>query len=387
MKYLSSIFSFDSLRLSGLRPWGALTALGLLLLVELCIARQPWIWHAKQESPVWVQRVIEEEIVETGSAPVVAVVGNSRILAMVDPDEMERALGLPPGAVINAAITEGTPFDCLNLYRTHREKLSQSRLLIVGLDSWQCQGRTRPHERVRCYASWDDRIKYFSGEERLSLLAGYVWRTYDAHKPIGRLARGFALGGEQRNIIVGRRSRWNPHENESMRGPTLVNVSPQAEAFYGGFVPGSESFAPLRDLAALAHEDGVEIAFCRPPFRDGFIDMVRSRWPEAENQLRSQVAATLGASGVQPSQFVFDRASEVGVPADYFSDYGHLLPVGAKMMSRILATDLLKQYGPGFFAAATGASGSRGDRARHWQREPDQNVPQAVSQTYHISSD
>ena len=349
----SSIFSSDSLSLRGWRPWGLSCALAVLLLIEVGLARRPWIWSARQRSPVWVQETIETELIPTVEVPVIVVLGNSRIMSMISPRILEQSLGLPSGTVVNAAITEGNPYDCLNMYRRNRRRFSQARLVIVGLDGWTVVGRTPGHERVRRYATLRDRVTLFRGHTRLSLVAGYFWRTLDAHKAIARFLISFVRPPKTTRIIADGRSRWNPFQTLSDRGPAALD-DPEGDArrFYRRFEPGYASVAPLRKLLELADEDEVDVLFCRPPLRDEFLSAVETHWPMSEEQLHSLKDAMGEAGRHRLRIHVYGGAQDISLPQDYFYDYGHLLPIGAHYMSRHFAQVLRDVYGPRFLQPA-----------------------------------
>jgi len=340
MKCLSSIFSFNTLTLRGLRPWGALLALGILLAVEFGVARQPTVWFAFQESPVWVQQQIEQKLIK-GSSPRVAVLGNSRIQDMILPGVLADSMGLAASDVVNAAITEGTPFDCLNIYRRNRDIFRDADILIIGQDSWQCRARPISHERVRRYATLEDRLELFTGPVREELLVGYFWRTLDAHKAMLRGAKGIATGKTQRNIIVNGRSTWNPYASLDQIGPEHVDgLMARARSFYANFEPGDTSLRPLRELAALAREDDTHIVFCRAPLRTAFHQYVVAHWPEAEEQFEPTIRQALTFDEAPPTMIVYKGIHELGMPETYFADYGHLLPRGAVALSQHLGRQL-----------------------------------------------
>lgn len=341
MKFLLSIFSFESFKHIRFRWSAGLFALAILIVVEVFARRQD-IWFEHQESPVWVQREVQKQLIDQIDSPQIVILGNSRILSMIQPRILEDTMGLGRGQVLQAAITEGNPYDCLYVYRRNRERFKKSKLVIIGLDSWQVQGKTMLHERIRYNASMKDRIKYFTGKERYSLVVGRIWRTYDAHKPLMRYLKGYILGSGQRQIIVDGRSRWNPYENMNMRGPKeLKDIDQTALGFYKNFQEGDASLEPLKTLMAMAKSDGLQVVFCRAPMRDSFINIVNINWPIAEKQLQEIVEKMFKAAGVEGYSLIYGKASELGIPMEYFSDYGHFLPIGAKAATQRFAKDLV----------------------------------------------
>ena len=94
-----NVFSLQTYRPGGLRPWGALLAVALLLAVEFGLARRDWIWGWWPRSESGVIDAIETQVIAQSDAPSVLFLGSSRVRDAVSPREVEKQLGLKRGAV------------------------------------------------------------------------------------------------------------------------------------------------------------------------------------------------------------------------------------------------------------------------------------------------
>src|SRR5882762_9647086 len=138
MRSRSSIFSFETLSLDPrLRPAGAITALVVLLLIDVFVARTDWIWARAPDSQGGMLDAVEAMIIRPAPPPRVLIMGSSRIHDAVLPRTMERILGLSEGTVLNLGISAGTPFDALTLYRRNRDQLRHAKAIVIGTDDWQ----------------------------------------------------------------------------------------------------------------------------------------------------------------------------------------------------------------------------------------------------------
>ena len=124
----------------GLRPWGMLLALSLLLAFEFGLARRDWIWGWWPKSESGVIDAVERQVIAEAEAPAVLFLGSSRVRDAVSPREVEEQLGLRRGTVLNLAVTNGTPFDALTLYRRNREKLRSAKVAFFGVEVFQVDG-------------------------------------------------------------------------------------------------------------------------------------------------------------------------------------------------------------------------------------------------------
>ncbi|MCK4872989.1 MAG: hypothetical protein KAS72_09710 [Phycisphaerales bacterium] len=342
-----SISSSDSLDLRGLRPWGLLVCLALLAVVEFGMARQDWLWSMFPKSPSGIVDVLEEQVIEPAPSPVVVILGNSRTRDAIIPAEMEEVLGVPHGSVLNLSLTAGEPYDSYVLYVRNREKLSQARVLMIAIEDWNLNDNQAISERFRRFATLSDRLGAPDWKDRLSLVAGWVWRTYDARKPLGRLLKEMVLRRD-RSVPIGEDGRvvWRTDDPEF--GPEDVDVSADLDHAYRGFDPSRSGEARnveyFRRLIALATEDGLHVLLIHPPFRDKFIDKRDSAYPQARASFRAvldELARMPGDIHVLESE----RASELGIAETCFLDYGHMLASGARIYTRWTATWIRDECG------------------------------------------
>ncbi len=129
-------------------PKGALFAVVILLAVEVGIARQDWLWDLVLASPSGNITALEEQV-NQGADPTVVVMGSSRVRDGISPRQLETELNLHEGSVLNLAVTNGSTFDALTIYRRNRDTLSKAKLLIVGIEDRTYNAGWPPHDRDR----------------------------------------------------------------------------------------------------------------------------------------------------------------------------------------------------------------------------------------------
>lgn len=339
MLSLSSIFSSESrrwrLRLS---PAVAL-AVGLLLAVEIFVARSGWVWTANPRCDTALFEQLETVVLAHVKRPVVALMGSSRMVDAVPPRLLAADLGLPEGAVVNLALPTGTPFDWLSLYRRNRAVLSRARVLVLGVEDWnlnQALPAFRVTQRDRRYASLGERWRDYPAQDRLGLVVGKLWRTLDAAGQAEPLLKAMK---RRRKPPIGPdgRIRWRKCERET--GPAEMNCAKEAAQYCGSYRLNRGRLGQLRRLIAMAEADGVRVLLVRLPLRDSYVEAIALRHGKAERVFREAVAK-LPASRV----VVYDKASKLGIPGFHFYDYGHPTTLGARTVTRELAR-LIRETG------------------------------------------
>ncbi len=329
--FRSSISSFSTLQVRGLRPRAGALALLLLLTVEVAVGRQEWIWQAVRASDIGLLNLMDRDVIPVAPPPKVLLMGSSRMRDAVPPRDLERYLRLSEGAVLNLGVTGGTPFEALVLYRRHREKLSQAEVLVISAEDWYSNAGIRPGDADRRFATLSERLSDYGLEPSLALLVGWVWRTYDARYAIERWIRcqfrdceGSAYVGPDRRVIYRRQ--------EPLEGPAEADVTPDVWRFYQNYAWSNGRLRQLSRLIADARTDGVRVIVVQFPFRDEYLRAVREQHGEAYGDY---LRALRGLDGAEV--LVFESASEVGIAQRHFRDYGHLTPLGAELMSERLA--------------------------------------------------
>ncbi|MCB9549894.1 MAG: hypothetical protein H6706_29150 [Myxococcales bacterium] len=307
--------------------------LALLLLVELGVARPDWLWRLVPRSGAGIVDVLETRVIARAEAPQIIVMGSSRVRDALSPRDLERALRLPTGAVLNLGLTSGTPFDAVTLYRRNRAKLRTARLLLVGLEDWYLNGAMAPTERDRRFADLSERWSDWDGELRLSLLLGYVWRTYDARDVIRETLQALARR-RVRDVPLAPDGRLLWRADEPQTGPVDVDVLAELDGFFRDDRPGLGRRAQLARLIALAQADGLEVRLLRVPWRDAYLDARHTRHPAADARWRAWI------DSLTPPPLGAERASAVGLLPTDFVDYGHLAGRGATLFASLIADQL-----------------------------------------------
>jgi hypothetical protein len=319
-------------------PKGAVLATLLLLGVELGLARQDWVWTWVPGSNSGIIEAMEARVIAPSEPPTVLLMGSSRVRDAVAPRQLEQALGLPRGGVMNLGVTRGTPYDARLLYERNRAKLSKAKVLVVGVEDWSFNASVSPNERFRRFASLDERASTFDKDWTLSLLAGYVWRTYDAQGPLRRLLKS-ALTGREATLPISDDGRVVWRKEELEEGPAQYDVTPDVTRSLEDYATTEGLKAPLVELIALARADGLDVVVVQMPLRDAYVEQAQRRYPDA---LR-QYAEVLGSLGPGVAVWRYDRASSLGIQERWFYDYGHMTTRGAEVMTRALGERLKAQ--------------------------------------------
>jgi hypothetical protein len=315
-------------------PRGALLALLLLLAVELGLARQERLWSWVPASNSGVVDAIERQVITPAQAPQVLLMGSSRVRDGVAPRQLEAALHLPEGAVLNLGLTRGTPWDAALLYRRNRDKLKQARLLVVGVEDWSFNAAVSPNERYRRFASLSDRVGVYNPDWTRSLVVGWIWRTYDAQGPLRNLLTS-ALKGRPKDLPIAPDGRVQWRKKESDTGPKDLDLSLDVERAFRKFEVTDGLNDQLRDLIALAREDGLTVVLVQVPLRDAYIDLAAQKYPDALARYRDNLRHFSDTP-----QLIYERASDLGISPEWYYDYGHLTAPGARVFTDRLAADL-----------------------------------------------
>jgi hypothetical protein len=327
----SSTSSSKTLQARGLDLRAAVLAAGLLVVVEAGIARQEWIWHAVRGSEIGLLNMIEEEVIPSAPEPTILLMGSSRMRDAIPPRTLEGHLGLAPGGVLNLGIASGTPFEALTLYRRNREKLSAAKVLVISAEDWYANGGIRPGDADRRFSSLQERLTDYPLEDALGLLVGWVWRTYDARYAIERWLRCHFQVCEG-SAYVGSDNRVLYRRDDPLEGPPEVDVSPDVRRFYQQYDWSLGRLRQLERLIAEARADGLRVIVVQFPFRDEYLQAVRTQHATAYAAYVRAVRHLAGAEVL-----VYESADGLGISQRYFRDYGHLTPLGAEIMAQRLA--------------------------------------------------
>lgn len=305
---------------------GLAISLGLLLLVEVFVGRSDWIWTYQPRSNAGIVDVLENEVIAKAPNPEVIALGASRLRDGLSPGDLESLLGLNEGTVLNLALTGGRAFDSLLLYERNREKLSQARVAIVSVEVDDVIDGRAPSARVRRFADLDDRLAW-SGHE-LSLLAGSLWRTYDARDQIRGLPSSIIRNdNEAPPIADDGRVVW---QDEVAVGPVDLDLAPWEDRYVGAD-PGEGQMRYLDQLIELLQEDGLDIWVIHVPLRDSAADLFEENNAELMAHFQRVVASLDEVAGID----VPWRAGNVeNLGPTGFYDYGHPSTEGAEILTK-----------------------------------------------------
>lgn len=326
----SSTPSSRTLRIDTWRAPGLAWAIVLLLAVEFGLARQDWFWTKVGVSAV---EEIEQLMIAPAQQPLVVAMGSSRIEYGLAPRVMEASLGLPEGSVLNVAMGGGTAFDALTMYRRNRDKLSQAKLLIVGIDDWYYNAGWPVNPRDARFATWSERLEDYESPVREKLLFGWLWHTTELQVVASTFIRATAL---PQPLVLEPDGRMIKQHDPAL---TRDNVLPMAEVFYGSYQFQMTRHKQLQKLIDLADEDGLQVLVVQVPLRDEYIDLVQSRWP-AEWRRYRETAETLKGATV----LLYGKGSAVGMGDADIYDYGHCTAEGAAKFTRLLAKEVDARY-------------------------------------------
>ncbi len=333
----SSIFSFETLDLSGFRPWAVVVCLGVLVAIEVGIARQDWVWKRLPRSDAGIIDALERKVIHKAGPLDVVILGNSRTRDAIPPRSLEAELGLAEGKVLNASLTEGSLFDSAMMYRRNRDQFKEARLLLVGIDLWNLQLNDEPGTRERRFTPLEYRWSAYRGKNRADMLINWAWRSYD-YPWVETILDPSKKESKKLAIDEQGRVAWRDGDDPEF-GPETIDVADEIEGRYAEFQFSETELDCLRQLVNMAREDGLDVVIVRPPLRNVFIDARDAVRPHIEDQFRQRLEEFV--SEFDHVYLVIDeRASDCGLKEVDFLDYGHMTAHGAEIYTTRLAQDL-----------------------------------------------
>jgi hypothetical protein len=272
---------------------------------------------------------IEREILAHAPPPTIVFVGSSRARDAVAPRQLEAALGLPHGAVLNLAFTGGTPYEALLFFQRHDALLRGARVLVIGVEDWYWNDGFPPSQVERAFATFRTRWNWFRRRGQLGDLVGGLWRSYEYQEPLMRWGISF-VRGVHRQTIVEDRVTWRTASQVSDIGPERIDPTPALEDLMQSYRAGSAYEESLRELVTIARSNHTRVVLTQIPLRSQYYDALERRFPTAQPHMRRRVAAIADESGTTVR--LFARGSDIGIPDDRFYDYGHLTEDGCRRM-------------------------------------------------------
>lgn len=336
----SSIFSSETYERPRSAPAGLLLALVLLLGFEFGVARSDWIWGWVAHSDAGVVDALESQVISRADQPQILFMGSSRVRDAVSPRLMEHELGLDEGAVLNLGLTKGTPFDAEVLYERNRDVLSSATLVVFGVEPWQFSRMRRVNERINRFASIDDRLTKFDGPERLPLLVGALWRTYDSRSAGNRFLKTL-LVGRPPGLPISDDGRIQWRDEAQLAELAAKPPQKSARSHWRTFVASEGRFELLTRFIRRLRADDIDVIIVQLPVRNGYWDYANAKYPERVYyyQARLEIAAD-GAEVLW-----YGEAHQERLRREDFYDYGHLTETGAIKVTAKLADVIRERYG------------------------------------------
>jgi len=318
-----------------------LLCLGVLLALEIGVARTDWVWELDPRRPVGVFLAVEDEIIAPADDLRVVVLGSSVMRDAIVPRAFEAAAGLPEGSVLNTSLPNATPFDFVVLYERNRAQLSRARLLIVGIEDWYFYEEPGISERYHRWATLSDRLTDYGGSDRLSLMVSWIWKTYAARHAFALDGIAAALRGNLPEVVgADGRVQWRPEEGAL--GAESFDLGAY-EARLRERVWRDRPVRYLRGLLEAAAADDVPVVSVRMPIRAEAYRLRDRIDPEAEARLRGSLATAQEADAAS-GLLDFPSGESAGLEERHFLDERHLGTQGAEVFTRYLAEWAARNY-------------------------------------------
>lgn len=323
MKFLSSIFSSDTLQIHVWCPRSVILATGLLLALDWGVSRPDWLHRCFPNSYVGTFLKQERLLRNCSHDPEIVIIGNSRASGL-DPAVLERELQLPAGAAFCFSIAAGDPYDGVLAERRNRDRLGRARLIIFCIDSWQFDS-TLPlsSKRFIHFASLRDRWR---AGHRWDVLVGGFWRTYDQEDLFQGVAKQILSSALHKEAPV----QWRRTQRETVRDTRTA--AEMAHRYFRDY----QLSTVMRDFLALlinqVSPEGQKIMLVQLPFRSGYLHTVTQEYGANYHAYK----ALLETMHPLPTAF-FENTSACGLQDDDFEDYGHLTEAGAEKFTKYFA--------------------------------------------------
>lgn len=324
-----------TLDLSGWR-WGGLAwALAFVLLFDWTVARGDWVWTWTPGAGGDELSRLEREVLAQAPDVRVVALGSSRMRDGIAPRELEGALGLPSGSVVNLSLSGGSAFDALTAYLRNRERLRGADVALIGIDDWLVDASIPLSVADRRSGSLADRLALESPLEWPGVLLARGLRTID----VGRELRA-------RLAWVGRDRELPPLSDDGRllqpdvdRSPRTWPVENSVERIHSTFEPTAVRSEQLSRLLTVLAEDGVRAVLVQPPWRSRYVPLVQERYPDHWELYQSRLA-WLRERHPDVSVVAFDGPRDAGLENTDLYDYGHLNVRGAARLAEALVPHL-----------------------------------------------
>lgn len=310
-----------------------LAAVLILAAVEVFV-RTDYFYELSAESQA--QEPIE--IFEFGfsliSDPEFIVLGNSLTRNAISSFETTRLTGADHHFLLNLSQSGATMSDQLWLYQRYRDRIKRAGTLLIGIDyrsfddASSIETGTTP--RFRRYASMTQRLGVNDWSERISLLAGTVWKTWDGRQQIrgylGDMSRlNFSNRDKPPVDELGRFAVRQPDSSTDLED--IIAYTPLSYTYDRGV-----QFEAFTELIRLARADSLQIILLDVPASEEYLGQLERNIGDEIRKLYRQIEQETGMDIVQIA------LTEADCPQieDCFVDYGHMNVNGSKIYTRLL---------------------------------------------------
>lgn len=338
-----SIFSFDTLQPWKTFPFGLLAGLLILIGTEIFVARSDWIVDRFPASSLGIMSALESEVIRDAN-PEIICFGNSRLRDGLSPRILEQQLGMPKGTVLNLALTSGTPYDSLVMYRRNREILRHAKIMIVDFEYHYFGKVPELTVRVGRHGTFEDRLRLFESREQLvPALIGNIWHTFGLRDYLRAL---IMEPSKADTLVISDDGRIIWRDAEADHQIDIKSNIEQHASKYETDKLDSGHARELQRLIALAQKDGVIVVLLHVPVRGEFMEHLKETYPKKYKQLHSQF-----------TKYDFDvdlvldpeQGDDIGILNESYFDYGHMTDDGSKRFSEWITPQLkrlLKKQSP-----------------------------------------
>ena len=317
----------------------------ILAAVEVCV-RDDLLYELQPNSHAQAPIEIFDFGFELVNSPEVIVFGNSLIIHAISMFEITKLAAADDDFLLNLSLGAGVMTDYLWLYKLYHDKFKNADTLVIGInlrsfDNGASREPTNP-SRFRRYASLTQRLSINDRSDRISLLVGSIWKTWDARQQIGgyiKWHKGQVLK-DIRNII-GRNFEWTgkPEIDELGRiaNVTVPITSTEVDDIIR-YVAKSDytftkgiQFEAFLELIRMARDDSLDIILLDAPASDVYLRNLNIYKGDEIGKLNGAIENETGISIIRIG------LTEDDCPTidDCFIDYGHLNPNGSKIYSRL----------------------------------------------------
>jgi hypothetical protein len=326
-------------------PWVLVGVLVILIGLEIGIFRQRWFWAAEPRSDVGIYYALEDMARSSKIRPKILIFGDSRMRSGVDAFLLEQELGLKRGEVVNLALTAGTPWDVKLFLARNPWLLDSARLILYQPSDWQFNEYFPPINRVKRFATLQDRARYKDFGTASELVTDYFLQTAAAKEVFKGQVN--SLGSRLIKTLLGKykkapdlvdvrtgRIRWRVNEAET--GPDSVDIEKDITSFYKDFQYSARVEDDLKKTIEQAQGKGIRFVFVDIPVRDIYVSEAVSKYPRHYNEYNQKIHALSRRYNI-----VFlgdsDTKAMAGIAENYFYDYGHLALKGERAFTLWLA--------------------------------------------------